>query len=322
MIRYFIRRLLQAIPVLLAVSLLVFILMQNAGGGPLDLLRQNPRIRPAEIAALERQLGLDRPLAVQYLAWLKGFVTGDWGVGFFTHRSVEALILQNLPRTFTLIGLSLILTLSLALPLGIYSAMRQYSRFDFAATGFSFVGFATPIFVFALLMQLIFAFYLTKWTGIKLFYTSGYTSVGGGGFIDRVQHLTLPVLTLSIASIASWSRYQRASMLDVIRSEYLRTAMSMGIPKRTVIMKHALRNALIPVVTVIALDLPVLFGGAIITETIFAIPGMGRLTFLAIEQRDYPVVMATIMVVAVAVVVFNLLADLIYAVLDPRIRYE
>jgi peptide/nickel transport system permease protein len=157
---------------------------------------------------------------------------------------------------------------------------------------------------------------------VKVFYTTGLTSVGGGGLLDRVQHLTLPVLTLGIANIASWSRYQRASMLDVIHSDYLRTARAKGLPMRLVIFKHALRNALIPVVTVVALDMSTLVGGAVVTETIFAIPGMGRLIYLAISERDYPVVMAGIMVVSMAVVFFNLVADILYAFLDPRIRYE
>ncbi len=322
MLRYIARRLVASLPVLFAVSLVVFILMQKAGGGPLTQLKLNPRIRPEDIERLKHQLGLDLPLWVQYLRWLKNFVIGNWGEGFATHQPVTRMIAERLPNTVTLVGLAFLLSLLIAVPLGVYSAIRQYSTFDYIATGLSFFGYSMPIFFFGLLMQLIFAYYLTLWTGLKIFYTTGFTSVGGGGFIDRVQHLTLPVLTLGIANIASWSRYQRASMLDVIHSDYLRTARAKGLPTRVVIFKHALRNALIPVVTVVALDMSTLVGGAVVTETIFAIPGMGRLIYQAIGERDYPVVMAGIMVVSLAVVFFNLVADILYAFLDPRIRYE
>jgi peptide/nickel transport system permease protein len=220
-------------------------------------------------------------------------------------------------------GISMVFALMLAIPIGIYSAIRQYSWFDHASTGFSYFGYSMPIFWFGLMLQLFFAYYLYKWTGVHWFYSANMYSVGHEhDIINRLQHLALPVMTLSIASIAGWSRYQRASMLEVINSDYLRTARAKGLPERTVILKHALRNAMIPLITILTLDIAALFSGAVVTETVFGWPGMGRLFYDAVVSRDYPVVMGCVMLFSVMVIIFNLIADILYAVFDPRIRYD
>ncbi len=322
MFTYVARRLLHSIPVFILVSLIVFILMQYAGD-PLARLRLNPYVTPRDIARLEREMGLDKPVSVRYILWLKNFVKGDWGESLSHHRPVFELIVERTINTLQLMVVALLFTFILAVPIGIYSAVRQYSKFDCVATFFSFLGFSMPVFWFGLILQMVLGYYLMKVLGFQLFYTASMYSVGKEhDIINRLQHLALPVITLSLAYIAGWSRYQRSSMLEVIRADYLRTARAKGLKESKVILKHGLRNALIPIVTVIMLDMPALFGGAVITEYIFAWPGIGRLLHYAIINGDYFLVMGITMVSAFLVVFFNLLADVLYGFLDPRIVYE
>jgi peptide/nickel transport system permease protein len=223
---------------------------------------------------------------------------------------------------------ALILSVMIGIPLGIYQAIRQYSFFDQLGTTFSFAAFSTPIFIIGVGLQLILALYLERWTGVKVFYVAGMTSTNyaslsfGAKIGDVFQHLALPAISIALISIAVYSRFQRASMLEVMHSDYLRTAKAKGLPRRRVIVKHALRNAMIPIVTLVSLDIAAIIGGAVITESIFGWPGVGRLYIGAIAAVDYPVVMAVVMAIGVAIVIMNIVADILYGVLDPRVRYE
>lgn len=320
---FFVRRILYAIPLLILVSVIMYAIMHLAPGGPLAMLAINPKVRPEDLARLTASLGLDKPWYIQYFKWFFAYIRGDWGMSFQTHRPVFVMIMERLPNTLQLMGVSMIFALALAVPIGIYSAIRQYTWFDNLATTFSYIGYSMPIFWFGLMLQLFFAYYLYDWTGAHIFYSANMYSVGqSSNILNRLQHLTLPVMTLSIASIAGWSRYQRSSMLEIINSDYLRTARAKGLPESKVILKHALRNAIIPLITVLTLDISALFSGAVVTETVFGWPGMGRLFYDAVNKRDYPVVMGCVMLFSVMVIFFNLIADVLYGMFDPRIRYD
>jgi peptide/nickel transport system permease protein len=325
---YVVRRLVYGLITVLALSIIVFWLLQNTGGDPLDRLKSNPRIRADEVARIAEFYGLDQPMWRQYLTWLANFVQFDWGVSFQGTQEVQSLVFSRLGGTLRLMITALMLAVLVGIPLGVYQALKQYSFFDQAGTTFSFVTFSTPIFVLGMMLQIIFALYLEKWTGLKLFYTSGMNSSSYNDFSimarlgDTLQHLVLPAISIALISIAGYSRYQRASMLEVMHSDYLRTARAKGLSRRTVIAKHALRNALIPIVTLVSLDVATIIGGAVITETIFGWPGIGRLYIQAIGVNDWPIVMAVVMAIAILVVVMNLLADLTYGWLDPRVRYD
>jgi peptide/nickel transport system permease protein len=325
---YVVRRLVYGVVVLFALSIIVFALLQLSGGGPLDRLRLNPRITPAELDRLAQFYGLDKPVVQQYFTWLSNFVTGDWGRSFSGTEAVRNLIFSRVGPTIRLMATALSMAVLIGVPLGIFQAMRQYSFFDQVGTTASFITFSTPIFIIGVVLQVVAAIYFEKWTGVKFFYTSGMnsTSYSDFGFLarlgDTVQHLLLPAVSIALISLAQYSRFQRASMLEVLHSDYLRTARAKGLPRRTVIVKHALRNALIPVVTLISLDIAALIGGAVITESIFGWPGVGRLYINAIGELDYPVVMAVVMALGIGVVVMNLIADIAYGVLDPRVRYD
>lgn len=323
---FIVRRVLYSIGVLALVCVIVFALVK-ATGDPLAHLRMNPRIRPADIARLEHQMGLDRPDIVQFFFWLRDTARGDgdWARSFSYKVPVFPMIWERFQNTLVLVLFAAGLALVVALPLGIYSALKQYSRFDYAVTTFSFFGFSMPIFWFGLILQLVLGYYLMEWLNLRepIFYTASmYSSGAEFDLLNRARHLVLPVLTLSLATIAGWSRYQRSAMLDVVNADYLRTARAKGLPERMVVGKHALKNALIPVVTVVALDMAALLGGAVVTETIYAWPGMGRLFYQALNQRDFPMIMGCVIFTSVLLVVFNLLADIVYGFLDPRIRYE
>ena len=328
MFNYVVRRLTYGLVVLLALSIIVFTLLQLSGGGPLDRLRLNPRITEQELANIAEFYGLDQPVVNQYFTWLKNFVTGDWGRSFSGTEQVRDLVFSRVGGTLRLMTTALALAVFIGVPLGIFQALKQYSFFDQVGTTMSFVTFSTPIFIIGVALQVFAAIYLEKWTGVKFFYTAGMNSSSYGDFSflakigDSVQHLILPAVSIAAIQIAQYSRFQRASMLEVLHSDYLRTARAKGLPRRTVIVKHALRNALIPVVTLISIDIAALIGGAVITESIFGWPGIGRLYINAIGELDYPVVMAVVMALGIGVVVMNLLADITYGVLDPRVRYD
>jgi len=333
MMQYVVRRLVYGLITLLALSIITFTLLQNTGGDPLDRLKSNPRITQEAVAEMASFYGLDQPATKQYLTWAGNFVQfweypTAWGRSFQGPQQVQELVLNRLGGTARLMFTALFLAVMIGIPLGIYQAIRQYSFMDQAATTFSFVTFSTPIFVLGIGLQIILALKLEQWTGIKLFYTTGmnstaYSDLGTLARLgDTVQHLVLPALSIALISIATYSRYQRASMLEVLHSDYLRTAKAKGLSRRSVIVKHALRNALIPIITLISLDIAGLIAGAVITETIFAWPGMGRLYIQAIGINDWPIVMAVVMLIGIMVVVMNLLADLAYGWLDPRVRYD
>jgi peptide/nickel transport system permease protein len=315
--RYIARRLIQMIPLLLGISLIIFLVIQAAPGGPETVfLGQGRFVDPEIMERYRERLGLDQPIYVQYLRWIGAAATGDFGYSYTAARPVSEMILERLPATLELMSVAFVLAAVVALPLGIYSAIRQYSLLDYLGTSFSFLGIAMPVFWFGLILQLIFAVQL-GWLP-----TSGRSTVGATGFADHVLHLILPAAVLSLRYIAGWSRYMRTSFLGVINTDYVRTAESKGLPERSVMLVHALKNAAIPVVSIMALDLAGLFSGAVITETIFAWPGIGRLFIQAMYDRDYPLLMGILMLGSLMVVVFNLIADIIYGVLDPRISYE
>jgi peptide/nickel transport system permease protein len=314
---FILRRLLAAVPVLLIITFATFFLMQLLPGGPLAAYENNPEISQKDIERLRHEMGLDRPIPVQYWAWLKNFVQGDWGYSFTTKRPVLTEIWDRLPNTLYLTGISLIVALIIAIPAGIISATRQYSLFDHITTSLAYIGRSMPVFYSGLLLIIIFSIWL-RWL------PSGGMQTLGTRFslVDSLRHLFLPVLSLSTLIAAKYVRFLRTSMLEVIHLDYIRTAAAKGLSERVIIFKHAFRNAAIPLVTVVAIDLPVLFAGALFTETIYSWPGMGRLFVDAATRFDYSVVMGIVAAIAFLVVMSNLLADVVYAILDPRITYS
>jgi peptide/nickel transport system permease protein len=321
---YAVRRVLYSIPVLLATSFLIFTFVSVAGD-PLARLRANPSVTAEQFHRIQHAKNLDKPVVVRYGYWARDAVTNQFGTTMFGNRRVWPDLKRVMGHTLQFVLSAIILSVVLGIAIGMYSALRQYSAFDHVATTLSFVGFALPVFWLALMLQVLVVQIYLKWH-LRLFYTSGLSSVHPGhGFhflLDRVQHLTLPVLALSFLSIAGHSRYMRAAMLDVLNSDYLRTARAKGLVERRVILKHAFRNALIPMITVVALDFGGLFAGAIVTETIFTLDGMGFYFINALQASDPYPVMAWLMVVATMVIFFNLVADILYGVFDPRIRYD
>ena len=317
MMAYTVRRLLQMFPLLLGISIVLFAVIQAAPGGPEGALLESGRfIDPSVIDAYRERLGVDQPVHVQYFKWLTAALGGDLGTSFSTTRPVAEMIAERLPATLELMGAAFLFAAIVAIFLGVFSAIRQYSWFDHLGTGLSFVGIAMPVFWFALILQLVFGVFL-GWLPIAGTETVGESSLG-----DHLAHLVLPTIVLSFNYIAGWSRYLRSSMLGVLRSDYVRTARAKGLPERRVIGVHALRNALIPLLSIMALNLSSLFSGAVITETVFAWPGIGRMFVQAMFARDYPLLMGILMFGSLMVIVFNLVADLLYGFLDPRIRYD
>jgi peptide/nickel transport system permease protein len=314
------RRLLVALAVVLVATIVIFALV-SARGDPLRALRHRPGVSTQTIANLEHEYHLDESRPAQYALWLGDFVQGDWGQSFRTQRPVTEMVGDATWNSVLLIGTALVFSVILAMLIGVLSAVRQYSAFDFAATSFSYFGFSMPDFFFALLLQLFVVVVLQEQLGIHLLYVQGKYTVGEeGNLVNLVEHMVLPVLVLMLTSVAAWSRYQRDSMLEVLQTDYVRTARAKGVPRAQIVRRHALRNALIPFVTVVAIDAGVLLGGVVVVERVFSWPGLGLLFFDALERSDYPVLLAWMAVATVFVVLFNLLADVLYAVLDPRIR--
>lgn len=316
---YVIRRLLGAIPLLFIVSVISYALMGLAPGGPTAIFTaQTRRMPPAARAEFIHALGLDKPWYVQYFYWLKNLVLhGSLGFSYVDHRPVIEKVLERLPVTIEMLSLALLFTVLVALPIGIYSAIKRNSAFDYAATVLAFASYGMPVFWLAIILIDAFAVQM-RW-----FPTSGANSIGGqSNAADRLYHLVLPVATLTIVSLAAWIRYQRGAMLNVLGELYLRTARAKGLSEGKVIFRHALRNALLPTITLLGLSLPGLFSGAYFIEYVFSIPGMGFLGINAVFQRDYPTVMALTMITAVLVILGNLAADVAYGVADPRIRYD
>lgn len=315
--RYVIRRTIQMIPLFVGISIIIFLIIQAAPGGPETTLLSTGRFVSSEIlAAYRTRLGLDQPIFIQYFRWLGAALTGDLGYSYTTAQPVLTMILERLPATVELMLLAYLLAAVIALPLGIYSAIHKYSILDYLGTGLSFLGISMPVFWFGLILQLVFAVQL-GWLP-----SSGRETVGDTGFVDQLKHLIMPAVVLSLLYIAGWSRYMRTSFLSVINSDYVRTARAKGLRQRRVVLLHALKNAAIPVVSIMALDIAGLFSGAVITETIFAWPGIGRLFIQSMYSRDYPLLMGIIMMGSIMVVLFNLVADILYGWLDPRISYD
>jgi peptide/nickel transport system permease protein len=383
LLAYITRRLVYGLVTLLALSIVVFSMLQFGGGSPLDRLRINPRMQDY-IAELTELWGLDQPAYIQYTTWLKNYLTlqefhlnnlvpviagiaaigatyaivrwmksnwkgavilgiwsvaivaiianmtirFNWGVSFQSNQDVWDLVFSRAGATFRLGVTALALALLIGIPLGIYQAVRQYSFFDQLGTVGAFLMYSTPIFVVGIGLQIVLALYLEKWTGVKVFFVAGMNSTNYGDMTtaqqikDTLQHLALPAISIALISLAGYARFQRASMLEVLHSDYLRTAKAKGLPRSKVIVKHALRNAMIPIVTLVSLDIAFIIGGAIITESIFGWPGLGRLYINAIGTVDYPVIMAIVMIIGIGIVIMNIVADILYGVMDPRVRYD
>ena len=316
------RRILGAIPLLLFVSVTVFALLHAAPGGPTGAYMRRGSMNAADLAALEAKLGLNDPLPIQYGKWLGRVLQGDLGMAVTTKRPVSVEILDRLPNTLTLMAVAWVVTLMIAIPVGILSAIRQYSKFDHAVTTLTFIGQSIPIFWFGLILLLVFYMKLENpFTGEPLLPAGGVSTIGAPfSLSDRIKHLILPVTMLAAGWVAWYSRFLRASMLETIHQDYVRTARAKGLSERLVVLGHGFRNAALPLVTLMALDVPFLFTGALFTEVIFAWPGMGRLFYAAAERRDYGLLMAIIMITSVLIIFANILADMVYALLDPRIR--
>jgi peptide/nickel transport system permease protein len=315
---YLLRRLIVAVPSLLGISLILFVLLALAPGDPFGELASNPNIPPEVREALRVKFGMDDPILVRYLHWLVAMLHGDWGFSFASRVNVDTLILQRIPTTLYVVGTAQLLALAVALPIGVYAAMRPYSVFDQLANTFAFIGFSLPTFFTGLLLILIFSVNL-GW--LPFVYRADINASGWQWYWEYIKQAIMPVAVLGLFQAASYTRYVRSAVLDVIKLDYVTTARAKGIGERKVIVKHVVRNALIPVVTLVALQMPTVFGGAIITEQIFRIPGIGSLLISAILANDTPVIMAVTFVFACLVVLFNLLADIIYGWLDPRISY-
>ncbi|MBR0708220.1 MULTISPECIES: ABC transporter permease [Bradyrhizobium] len=316
MSQYVLRRLLIAIPSLLGISVVLFVVLALAPGDPFSELATNPNVPPEVQAALRAKFGLDDPIHLRYLHWLNAMLHGDWGFSFVSRMDVDTLILQRLPATLYVIGSAQILALLIAIPVGVYAATKPYSLFDQIANTLAFVGFSLPTFFTGILFILIFSVTL-DW--LPFVYTTDIKATGIHWVLEMIRQAIMPVAVLGLFQAASMTRFVRSAMLDVIRLDYVTTARAKGLGQATVIVKHVMRNAMIPVVTLIALQMPAVFGGAIVTEQIFRIPGIGSLLISSILSNDTPVVMAVTFVFACLVVLFNLIADVLYGWLDPRI---
>ncbi len=308
-----------AIPSLLGISLALFTVLALAPGDPFGELAANPNVPPEVAAELRRKFGMDDPVLVRYWSWFTAMLQGSWGFSFVSRMDVDALILQRLPTTLLVIGSSQLLALAIALPVGIYAATRPYSLFDQIANTLAFIGFSLPTFFTGILLILLFSITL-DW--LPFVYRADIAETGWRYYWEHFRQMLMPVMVLGLFQAGSWTRYVRSAVLDVIRLDYVTTARSKGLAERVVIGKHVVRNALIPVVTLVALQMPAIFGGAIVTEQIFRVPGIGSLLISAMLANDTPVIMAVTFVFSILVVFCNLLADVIYGWLDPRISYR
>jgi peptide/nickel transport system permease protein len=313
---YLLRRLGQSLILLLLVSVIGFALIHLAPGGPLAQFTLTPGMSSADLARIAHQMGLDRPLPVQYWEWFRRLLIGDWGLSYRDNQPVLAVIGSHVPATLELMISSTLIAVLIGTWVGVLGALRRYSIFDYLATIGAMIALSLPTFWFGLVV--IYAF------SVKLGWlpAGGMYTVGDGSLLDYAHHLIGPALVLALVTVAIWSRYMRSSMLEVTSQDFVRTATAKGLPRRVVIIRHALRNALLPMITLMGLQLPTLLGGALVTETIFTWPGMGRLFLDSIGYRDYPVVMGLLMFTALLVLLGNLTADMLYAVYDPRIRLD
>jgi peptide/nickel transport system permease protein len=317
--KYLLRRLLITIPSVIGISVVIFTVLALAPGDPFEELATNPNVPPEVRANLRAKFGLDDPVALRYGRWFSSMLRGDWGFSFVSRVDVDSLILQRLPTTLFVIGSSQLLALLVALPVGIFAATRPYSLFDQVANTVAFAGFSLPTFFTGLLFILFFSIYL-DW--LPFIYRSDIAATGWAWYWEHIKQAIMPVAVLGLFQGASWTRYVRSAVLDVIRLDFVTTARAKGLAERITIVKHVVRNALIPVVTLVALQVPAIFGGAIVTEQIFRVPGIGSLLISSILANDTPVIMAVTFVFSCLVIIFNLAADLLYGWLDPRISYR
>jgi peptide/nickel transport system permease protein len=316
--RYILRRLLIAIPTVAVISFVVFAILALAPTDPLSSFGADPRVPPEVRAAIRTSLGLDDPWPVRYVKWVTSLAQGNFGFSFMSHSPVIDLLKQRLPNTLAVVGVAYIIGVVLAVPIGMISAVRRYSLFDHFATTFAFVGFSVPTFFTGIMLIIIFSINL-RW--FPFIYDSTLVIHDLSTFLDQVKQSIMPITVLALFDTATIARYTRAEMLEHLPLDYVRTARSKGLKEQVVVLRHVLRNSLIPVVTLVALGVPTVFGGAIVTEQIFRVPGIGELLVTAIGNGDTPVVTAILLIFAVLVVLFNLFADILYAVLDPRIKY-
>ena len=319
MTQYLIRRLLIAIPSLLGISVILFTVLALAPGDPFEELATNPAIPPDVRASLRASLGMDDPVHIRYWAWLTSMLQGNWGYSFVSRIPVDQLILQRLPTTIAVIGAAQVVALLIAIPVGVYAATRPYSFFDKIANTLAFVGFSLPTFFTGLLLILLFSITL-DW--LPFVYRTDLEATGWRWWWEQFRQSIMPVMVLGTFQGAALVRFVRSAVLDVIRLDHVTTARAKGLPEFRITMRHVVRNAMIPVVTLVALQMPIVFGGAIVTEQIFRVPGIGSLLIGAILANDTPVIMAVTFVFACLVILFNLIADILYGWLDPRISYR
>lgn len=319
MTQYLIRRILISIPTLIAISIVIFTILALAPGDPLAEFAMNPAVPPEVRQRIRKSMGLDDPIPVRYVKWASSMLRGDFGYSFRSKSPVIDLIRQRLPTTLYVIGTAYLVSVLIAIPVGVLSAIRQYSIFDNIATTLAFIGFSLPTFVTGILFILLFS---VKLGWLPMIYRTTIETEGLAGLWEKIKQALMPIMVLGLFETAALTRYTRAAMLETIHQDYVRTARAKGLSERTVIIRHAMRNALIPVVTIVALSIPGIFTGAVITEQIFRVPGMGSLLISAIRDNDTPVIMAITIIFSALVVLFNLIADILYGVLDPRIKYE
>jgi peptide/nickel transport system permease protein len=317
--QYVLRRLLIAIPSIIGISIVLYTVLALAPGDPFADLAANPNIPPEVVAGLRAQFGLDDPVYKRYFHWFGSMLQGNWGYSFASRIDVDTLILQRLPVTLFIVGASQVLAILIALPVGVYAAAKPYSIFDQVASTVAMAGFALPTFFTGILLILIFSIQL-DW--LPFVYRADISSTGWRFYWDHLKQAIMPVAVLGLFQGAAWTRYVRSAVLDVIRLDYVTTARAKGLAERVVVVKHVVRNSLIPVVTLVMLQLPAVFGGAIVTEQIFRVPGIGSLLISAILANDTPVIMAVVFVLSVLVILCNLIADILYGWLDPRISYR
>lgn len=323
LLKYLVRRVLATIPVVIGVTLVVFLIMHVTAGSYIPGVDLNPALKPEDIEAIKRYLGLDRPLYVQYVTWLIGISHGDFGRSMIDGSTVTSHILDRLPATLELTVTAILIGIVISIPLGVTGALRRGSKLDHFFTALSVAGFAVPAFWLGLVLILIFSVQFEAW-GLPFLPSGGVVTPGtdGGDLLDRIVHLLMPATVLSFVYISTWSRFSRSSMLEVLSQDYVRTARAKGMSERRVVYVHALRNAVIPLVTLVGLELPALVSGALVVEVVFSWPGIGKLLYERALDSDFTTVLGITTFAALLVVLGNLLADIMYAFLDPRIRYS
>ncbi|MDO4619368.1 MAG: ABC transporter permease [Lachnospiraceae bacterium] len=316
-LKYVAKRLLAAVPTFFGITILAFIILNMAPGSPLDAMLADPRINAAELERKRQALGLNQPVLVQYFSWLRQFLSGNLGFSYSTQRPVAAMILERLPATALLASCSILLSLIVSIPLGIFAAAKPNSPRDFCSSGIALFMMAAPNFFVGLILIYFFAIVFQILPSGGMYDSSGTRSIA-----DLLRHMLMPCLVLSFQQIGGWVRHMRSSMLDVMQEDYIRTARSKGLTRTAVLFRHGLKNSLIPVVTVVGMSIPSVVGGAVVTEQIFGWPGIGTLMVTAIQARDYPVIMGVTVMLSAAVLLANILTDLAYGILDPRISYK